>query len=156
MKLIKIIISLTLVAILTSCSESVPEKVTSNLTSESYDWKKWDCHEYGYGGKYLLTIGYIPELKVEGFYEGKLFLKDATAPIDILYSRQGVQHRFVWVDDSISGLEQSYQISIESDGTGRFYDFTGVEEGIKVNNKETYECTSSDLEKFNQFMESIW
>jgi len=138
------------------CSESVPEKVTSFADSESYDWKKWDCYDYGYSGKYLLTIGYIPEIKKDGFYEGKLFLKDATSPIDILYSRQGVQHRFVWIDDSISGLKQSYQISIESDGTGRFYDFSGVDEGVSVENKETYECTSSDLEKFDKFMASIW
>ena len=152
MNLIKSVISLTLVAILTSCSESVPEKVTSNVTSESYDWKKWDCYEYGYGGKYLLSIGYIPELKNDNFYEGKLFLKDTTSPIDTLYSLKGVQHYFNWFASS----DQSYQIVIDSDGTGRFYDFTGAEDGEERTSKETYECTSSDLEKFDKFMASIW
>jgi hypothetical protein len=145
MKLIKYILGLTAIVILTSCSSTAPQQV--KFDSESYDWKKWDCHEYGYGGKYLLTIGYIPELKKDGYALGKLFLKDAESPIDTIYELKGVQHHWVWGD---------FKITIESDGTGRFYDFTGVEEGIKVNNKETYECTSSDLEKFNQFIESIW
>ena len=152
MNLIKSVISLTLVAILTSCSESVPEKVTSFANSESYDWKKWDCYEYGYSGKYLLSIGYIPELENDNFYEGKLFLKDTTSPIDTLYSLKGVQHYFNWFASS----DQSYQIVIDSDGTGRFYDFTGAEDGEERTSKETYECTSSDLEKFDKFMASIW
>ena len=152
MNLIKSVMSLTLVAILTSCSESVPEKVTSNVTSESYDWKKWDCYEFGYGGKYLLTIGYIPELKNDNFYEGKLFMKDATSPIDTLYSLRGVQHYFNWLPTD----NESYQIVIDSDGTGRFYDFSGADDGEERLSKETYECTSSDLEKFDKFMSSIW
>jgi hypothetical protein len=145
MKLIKYILSLTAIVILTSCSSTVPEQV--KFDSESYDWKKWDCHEYGYGGKYLLTIGYIPELKIDGYAVGKLFLKDATAPIDTIHSLQGVQHYWIWED---------FQIVIDSDGTGRFYDFTGASEGEERKSREVYECTSSDLEKFNQFMESIW
>ena len=152
MKLIKTIITLSLVAILTSCSESVPEKVTSSYTSESYDWKKWDCYEFGYGGKYLLTIGYIPELKNDSFYEGKLFMKDTASPIDTLYTLRGVQHYFNWLPSD----NESYQIVIDSDGTGRFYDFSGAEAGEERLSKETYECTSSDLEKFDKFMASIW
>ena len=58
-----------------------------------------------------------------------------------------IQHYFVWED---------FQIVIDSDGTGRFWDFTGAKKGELRDSKETYECTSSDLEKFNQFMESIW
>ena len=152
MKFIKTLITLSLIAILTSCSESVPEKVTSNVTSESYDWKKWDCYEFGYGGKYLLTVGYIPELKTDNFYEGKLFMKDATSPIDTFYSLRGVQHYFNWLPSD----NESYQIVIDSDGTGRFYDFSGGEVGEERLSKETYECTSSGLEKFDKFMASIW
>tara|TARA_A100001037_G_C14951323_1_gene545142 strand:- start:666 stop:854 length:189 start_codon:yes stop_codon:yes gene_type:complete len=47
-------------------------------------------------------------------------------------------------------------IVIDSDGTGRFYNFTGAKEGEERTSREVYECTSSDLEKFNQFMEAIW
>jgi hypothetical protein len=145
MKLIKYILSLTAIVILTSCSSTAPQQV--KFDSESYDWKKWDCYEYGYGGKYLLTIGYIPELFENGFYEGKLFLKDATAPIHIIYELKGVQHNWQW---------DEFRIVIDSDGTGRYWDFTNTDVGEEVMSKEHYECTSSDLEKFNQFMESIW
>ena len=145
MKLIKYILSITAIVILTSCSSTAPQQV--KFDSESYDWKKWDCHEYGYGGKYLLTIGYIPELFENGFYEGKLFLKDATAPIHTIYELKGVQHNWQW---------DEFRIVIDSDGTGRYWDFSNADAGESVMSKEVYECTSSDLEKFNQFMESIW
>jgi len=147
MKLIKTIITLSLVAILSSCSESVPEKVTSSYTSESYDWKKWDCYEFSSSGKYLFTIGYIPEINAEGYYEGKLFLKDTTSPIETAYRLSGVQHEWEW---------EKYQIRIDSNGTGRYWDFSNADEGEMVTSSEVYECTSSDLEKFDKFMESIW
>ena len=147
MKLIKTIITLSLVAILSSCSESVPEKVTSSYTSESYDWKKWDCYEFSSSGKYLFTIGYIPEINAEGYYEGKLFLKDTTSPIETAYRLSGVQHEWEW---------EKYQIRIDSNGTGRYWDFSNADEGEMVTSSEVYECTSSDLEKFDMFMESIW
>jgi len=153
MNLIKIIISLTLMAILTSCSESVPERVTSNYTGESLEWKKWDCYDFGYSGKYLLTIGYIPELNAEGFYEGKLFLKDMKTPIDTVYYLDGVRHSFSWFNE-VSDSE--YRIIIDSDGTGRYWDFSGVADGEEATSIEHYECTSSGLEKFDKFMSSIW
>ena len=89
-KIIKSIVTLSLIAILAGCSESVPEKV--DVASQSFDWKKWDCYEFSYGGKYLFTIGYIPELKKDGYAVGKLFLKDTESPIDTIYERTGMQH----------------------------------------------------------------
>ena len=147
MKLIKTIITLSLVAILSSCSESVPEKVTSSYTSESYDWKKWDCYEFSSSGKYLFTIGYIPEINAEGYYEGKLFLKDTTSPIETAYRLRGVQHEWEWED---------FKIKIDSDGQGRYWDFSNADAGEEVMSSELYECTSSGLEKFDKFMSSIW
>ena len=129
MKLIKSILSLTAIVILTSCSSTAPLIV--EVGSESYDWKKWDCYEFFDGG-YLLSVGYIPELpKIDGFAPGKLFLKGSESAIDTVYRLQGVQHYWNWED---------FQIVIDSDGTGRFYDFTGVAAGVETLNKETYEC----------------
>ena len=145
MKLIKNIVSLIAIVILTSCSSTAPQQV--KFDSESYDWKKWDCHEYGYGGKYLLTIGYIPELKRDGYAVGKLFLKDATAPIDTIYKLKGVQHYWNWED---------FQIVIDSDGTGRFYDFTGASEGEERTSKELYECTSSGYASFSKSFDNFF
>ena len=149
----KLLILLLLSLGLIGCSESVPEQV--KFETESYDWKKWDCYDYGYGGEYLLTIGYIPELTEDGFSVGKLFLKGSESPIDTIYSLNGVQHYWNWFGSS-SLVEQSYQIVIDSDGTGRFWDFTGAEEGESRDSKETYKCTSSDLEEFNRVMNAIF
>ena len=79
-------------------------------------------------------------------------MKDTASPIDTLYTLRGVQHYFNWLPSD----NESYQIVIDSDGTGRFYDFSGAEAGEERLSKETYECTSSDLEKFDKFMASIW
>ena len=141
----KLLLILLLSLGLIGCSSTAPEQV--KFDSESYDWKRWDCYAYGYGGKYLLTIGYIPELKKDGYALGKLFLKDAESPIDTIYELKGVQHHWVWGD---------FKITIESDGTGRFYDFTGVAAGVETLNKETYECTSSGFESFDKTMDNIF
>ena len=114
---------------LIGCSESVPEKVDVN--NQSYDWKKWDCFAYGYAGDFILTIGYIPELKRDGYAVGKLFLKDADSSIDTIYQMKGVQHYWNWED---------FQIVIDSDGTGRFWDFTGAKSGEERLSKEVYVC----------------
>ena len=147
MKLIKSIITLSILAILASCSESVPEKVTSNVTSKSYDWKKWDCYEFFDGG-YLLSVGYITELpKIDGFSPGKLFLKGSESAIDTVYRLQGVQHYWNWED---------FQIVIDSDGTGRYYDFTGASEGEERTSKELYECTSSGYASFSKSFDNFF
>ena len=58
------------------CSETSPQQV--KFDNESYQWKKWDCFAWGYAGDFILTIGYIPELKLtDDMSAGKLFLKDA-------------------------------------------------------------------------------
>ena len=130
---------------LIGCSESVPEQV--KFETESYDWKKWDCYDYGYGGKYLLTIGYIPELKIEGYAVGKLFLKDATTPIDTIYKLNGVQHNWEW---------DKYRIVIDSDGTGRYWDFSNADDGESVMSKEVYECTSLGFASFSKSVDNFF
>ena len=149
MKLVKTIITLSLVAVLASCSESVPEKV--DVASQSFDWKKWDCYEYGYGGKYLLTIGYIPELKKDGYAVGKLFLKDSDSPIDTVYQMKGVQHNWEWEANG-----DTFKIVIESDGTGRYWDFSDTEDGEMVMSKESYSCTSSGYASFSKSFDNFF
>ena len=127
------------------CSETSPQQV--KFDNESYQWKKWDCFATGYAGDFILTIGYIPELKQDGYAAGKLFLKDAESPIDTIYQMKGVQHEWTW---------EEYQIRIDSDGTGRYWDFSDADKGEMVTSSEVYECTSSDWEKFDKFMSSIW
>ena len=130
---------------LIGCSESVPEKVDVN--NQSYDWKKWDCFSYGYAGDFILTIGYIPELKKDGYAVGKLFLKDAESPIDTVYQMKGVQHNWEW---------DKYRIVIDSDGTGRYWDFSNVDEAEEVMSKEVYECTSLGFANFSKSVDNFF
>jgi hypothetical protein len=130
---------------LIGCSESVPEKVDVN--NQSYDWKKWDCFAYGYAGDFILTIGYIPELKKDGYAVGKLFLKDAESPIDTVYQMKGVQHNWEW---------DKYRIVIDSDGTGRYWDFSNADVGEEVMSKEVYECTSSGYVSFSKSFDNFF
>ena len=130
---------------LIGCSESVPEKVDVN--NQSCDWKKWDCFSYGYAGDFILTIGYIPELKKDGYAVGKLFLKDAESPIDTVYQMKGVQHNWEW---------DKYRIVIDSDGTGRYWDFSNADVGEEVMSKEVYECTSSGYVSFSKSFDNFF
>ena len=127
------------------CSETTPQQV--KFDDESYQWKKWDCFAYGYAGEFILSIGYIPELKQDGYSAGKLFLKDAESPIDALYQMKGVQHEWTWED---------YQIKIDSDGTGRYWDFSDADQGEMVTSSEVYECTSSGFVSFSKSFDNFF
>ena len=130
---------------LIGCSETAPQQV--KFDDVSHQWKKWDCFAWGYGGDLVFTIGYIPELKRDGFTVGKLFLKDADSPIDTIYQMTGVQHHWNW---------EEFQITIDSTGEGRYYDFTGASEGEERTPKEAYECTSSEYVSFSKSFDSFF
>ena len=125
------------------CSETSPQQV--KFDNESYQWKKWDCFATGYAGDFILTIGYIPELKKDGMAAGKLFLKDSDSPIDTVYQMKGVQHNWEWEANG-----DTFKIVIESDGTGRYWDFSDTEDGEMVMSKESYSCTSSGYASFSK------
>ena len=121
---------------LIGCSSTAPLSTTPltplqvEVGSESYNWKYWNCYDF-FDDRYILTIGYIPELELDGYHSGKLFLKDADSPIDTVYQLKGIQHRWDW---------DSYAIVIQSDRTGLFYDFTGAKSGEERTSKEVYKC----------------
>jgi len=131
------------------CSETSPQQV--KFDNESYQWKKWDCFATGYAGDFILTIGYIPELKKDGMAVGKLFLKDSDSPIDTVYQMKGVQHNWEWEANG-----DTFKIVIESDGTGRYWDFSGTEDGEMVMSKESYSCTSSGYASFSKSFDNFF
>ena len=131
------------------CSETSPQQV--KFDNESYQWKKWDCFATGYAGDFILTIGYIPELKKNGMAVGKLFLKDSDSPIDTVYQMKGVQHNWEWVANG-----DTFKIVIESDGTGRYWDFSDTEDGEMVMSKESYSCTSSGYASFSKSFDNFF
>ena len=110
----------------TSFLASPPPQV--EIGGESYNWKKWNCYDFVYG-RYILSIGYIPEISDS---RGILFLKDSESGVDTIHSLQGVQHYWNWED---------FQIVIKSDGTGFFYDFSGAAPGETRIASEMYNCT---------------
>ena len=143
--LLILFISLSIVG----CSETSPQQV--KFDNESYQWKKWDCFATGYAGDFILTIGYIPELKQDGYAAGKLFLKDAESPIDTIYQMKGVQHNWEWEANG-----DTFKIVIESDGTGRYWDFSDTEDGEMVMSKESYSCTSSGYASFSKSFDNFF
>ena len=131
------------------CSETSPQQV--KFDDESYQWKKWDCFATGYDGDFILTIGYIPELKKDGMAVGKLFLKDSDSSIDTVYQMKGVQHNWEWEANG-----DTFKIVIESDGTGRYWDFSDTEDGEMVMSKESYSCTSSGYASFSKSFDNFF
>ncbi len=131
------------------CSETSPQQV--KFDNESYQWKKWDCFAWGYAGDFILTIGYIPELKKDGMAVGKLFLKDSDSPIDTVYQMKGVQHNWEWEANG-----DTFKIVIDSDGTGRYWDFSDTEDGEMVMSKESYSCTSSGYASFSKSFDNFF
>jgi hypothetical protein len=88
-----------------------------------------------------------------GMAVGKLFLKDADSPIDTVYQMKGVQHNWDWA----SADGDTYRIIIDSDGTGRYWDFSAPEDDDgMVMSKEHYECTSSGYASFSKSFDNFF
>ena len=74
-------------------------------------------------------------------------MKDAESPIDTIYQMKGVQHEWTW---------ENYQIKINSDGTGRYWDFSDADQGEMVTSSEVYECTSSGYASFSKSFDNFF
>jgi len=139
--------------------KSVSKKVSNNvLTKETKEVVKddgiefieWKCYKWNLSDKYeqhLLNIGYFPVLdelipNVDSNL-GMLELQDTLQVIPIYYTLMGVKHTFTWGNFK-KDVDTTFQINIDSDGTGRFWDFTGAEKNEKVNSSQTYDCKSPE------------
>ena len=101
------------------------------ITSEDFGgFTCWYCNDYPDGGKTLVEVGYFNELNTVGF-----ILFDGTYSGEMaIYKREGLAHSWYWGDDA------DYKFKIKTDGTGFYFDFTGVPEGEEVTSKEIYKC----------------
>ena len=68
-----------------------------------------------------------------------LELQDTLQVVPIYYTLIGVKHTFIWGNFK-KDVDTTFQIKIDADGTGRFWDFTGAEKNEKVNSSQTYDC----------------
>lgn len=68
-----------------------------------------------------LQVGFI-------LFEGRKEYKQT------FYSRKGINHRWDWEDGG------NYSFIIKPDGTGLYYDFTGVEKGASTKANDVFKC----------------
>ena len=135
--------------------KSVTKRVSNNVSvketkeevkDDGIEFIQWECYQYNLMYKYekhLLNIGYFPyvdeSFPVSDFNLGMLHLLDTDTVVPIFYNLMGVKHTFTW-GNLKKDVDTIFQINIDSDGTGRFWDFTGVEKNEKVNSSQTYHC----------------
>ena len=139
--------------------KSVTKRVSNNVSvketkeeTKKIKFIQWKCYKYNLTNKYethLLSVGYFPEIKKiipeindPNFKIGRLVLEDTSTTIPAFYSLRGVQHSWGWGLDNEEVMR--YTIVIDTDGTGRFWDFVGAKKNQKVQSKEVYDCKSSE------------
>lgn len=101
----------------------------------------FECSNYG-GSKPVVIVGDYPKIDNIGFV-----LFDGTKKgLPTLSKRRGLDKVWVWGDDFLDPdnlSEESklqYMIVINPSGGGKYYDFTGVEEGESTTPKMVFSC----------------
>ena len=102
---------------------SVSESITAN------GFFSWNCYEFGEYNlnqkPVLLELGYYTfKSDINEEKSGFLLYDGSNQGVMALYSRDGINHKWNWFDDS----EGRYVFIIESDGNGLYYNFTGKQE----------------------------
>ena len=78
---------------------------------------------------------------------GFILFDDTNEGVLTLYNRSGVNQLWVWGlnTNNVRQLAEDdldYQFTVEPDGGGRYYDFTGVEKGKSTKPDSVYKCKS--------------
>ena len=149
------------------CSETSPQQV--KFDNESYQWKKWDCFAWGYAGDFILTIGYIPELKKDGYAVGKLFLKDNESPIDTKRLAELIKRiedstisnnaakkvfDFIWDKSNITVDQAIDELGLKQISDSSEIDFL-IDEVLKNNQQMIEEYLSGKEKAFNALVGQI-
>ncbi len=95
--------------------------------------ESWQCTDNEYTSKVLMELGFF---KDPSYSDIGFILYDGTNTGDETdYRRNGLDHRWNW------GVNESnFSFVIQTDGTGLYYDFTGVPTGEKISAKDVYHC----------------
>jgi len=109
---------------LIGCSSS-PSRPQILINGVAKDWIAWQCNDFVTSWEKILTAGYMPN----DVSNGTIFLGDTV--INATHTLEGIHHNWYWNNNR-------YQIVIESDGTGYYYDFTGTKYGQTVKPSEMY------------------
>ena len=115
--------------------------------------EKWECRELlRNNGKVLLTLWHSAGTKpgVTGY--GRLQYAGASFPA--AFSLDGLSLRWNWDLDEDGSWEHSF--TIEPNGTGATYDFSGAGAGDKVSSSGTYSCKAAGEEEVPMDEFSEW
>lgn len=112
--------------------------------------EQWDCREFSEdNGKILIRLW-----RASGMKEGFGYLEYAGISIPALFTLDGLSLRWNWElghDDT-----WEYSFAIKPDGTGLFYDFSGVEKGSSTTARDVYSCKSAGEEKVSEDAAISW
>jgi len=91
------------------------------------EWVSWLCRDFIDNDDVLLEVGIFDESNDAGFI---LFDGGSTGTF-VEYRRRGLVRVWTWSD---------YAFVIKPDGTGKYYDFRGVDGGVAVAPKDVFKC----------------
>jgi hypothetical protein len=93
----------------------------------------WRCKDYSSGGKVLVEVGYFGADSNIG--PGFVLYDGGNTGVRAYYNRSGLEHRWDWGTNSTN-----FSFVIDTDGIGRYYDFSGVPKGELRNASSVYRC----------------
>lgn len=95
----------------------------------------WECRDFlGRNKEVLLEVGRFinPDLSQYGF-----ILYDGSSSGDLTsYQRKGIDKRWEW--ETTGGR---FLFVLEPDGTGQYYDFTGIADGVRKKADDIFRCS---------------
>ena len=93
----------------------------------------WYCQDFINGEKTLVEVGFFGDSKMDG---SGFILHDGGYSGELtFYKREGLEHNWYWGPN-----ESDYQITIKTDGTGVYYDFSSVPVGETTKPRSIYKC----------------
>ena len=93
----------------------------------------WYCKDYVREGQILVEVGFFE--KADCSSVGFVLYDGGNTGDFTYYERQGLEHHWSWGENY-----SQYRFVIKQDGTGLYYDFTGVEKGTAVKPKAVYKA----------------
>ena len=112
--------------------------------------EKWECREFSEDyGKILIKLW-----RINGMKEGFGYLEYAGVSFPALFKLDGLSLRWNWELDQDDMWD--YSFVVKPDGTGLFYDFSGVEKGDSTRATDLYTCKSAGEEKVSEDAAISW
>jgi len=99
---------------------------------EAGGFKCWYCKDYFEGGPILVELGLFGDAQLGNI--GFVLYDNSNIGKITRYERTGLDHRWDW------GYDLKYTFKIKTDGTGAYYDFTGVPDSESIKPNQIFKC----------------